>query len=113
MENIKAVVFDMDGVLRIGNQLIRGAETILKDLQKRGIKSMIVTNECRYTADELREELDELGLSLPETYPIYTAGMAARDYLSEKFTRFPDTLFQIGIVGESGYISNVKYTVFL
>jgi ribonucleotide monophosphatase NagD (HAD superfamily) len=28
-KNIKAVVFDMDGVLRIGNQLINGSHKVL------------------------------------------------------------------------------------
>ena len=41
MNNIKAVVFDMDGVLRIGNQIIPGADNVLVKLQQNNIKTMI------------------------------------------------------------------------
>ena len=39
---LEAIVFDMDGVLRIGNKLIDGANEIFKRLLKRGIRTMIV-----------------------------------------------------------------------
>ena len=54
LEGIKAVVFDMDGVIRIGNKKIEGAETIFDQLNSKNIKTMIVTNECRYTVKELK-----------------------------------------------------------
>ena len=40
------VVFDMDGVLRIGEHPIKGANDIIEELHSQGIKGMISTNEC-------------------------------------------------------------------
>ncbi len=54
LKNIKAVIFDMDGVLRIGDKPINGANKIFDSLNNINIKTMIVTNECRYTIDEFR-----------------------------------------------------------
>ncbi len=102
IKSIKAIVFDMDGVLRIGNQLILGADNILVNFQKQNIQTMIVTNECRYTPDELREDLEDLGLQVPESTVIYTAALSARDFLQKKISKFPTRQFIIGIVGELG-----------
>lgn len=100
--NIKAVVFDMDGVLRVGNQLINCSHKVLDDLNKRNIKTMIITNECRYTVDELKEDLEELGLIIPNNCYFYTAGLSAKDYLEEKLNRFKNKKIIVGIVGELG-----------
>ena len=67
LDGIRAVVFDMDGVLRIGNTKLDGSERIFNKLAKANIKSMIVTNECRYTVKELKDDLYEMGVSIPET----------------------------------------------
>ena len=48
-EGIKLVAFDMDGVLRIGSHPVSGAGDIFKTLEKLTKKSLIITNECRYT----------------------------------------------------------------
>ncbi len=108
MNDIQAVVFDMDGVIRIGQELINGANDVFKKLTKCGIQTMIVTNECRYTEEELREDLCDLGMELPNNISFYTAGMAVRDYLGDKFTRFPENNFQIGVIGESGLYQTIS-----
>ena len=52
--DFKGIVFDMDGVLRIGKNPINGADKIFPKLQD---KAMIVTNECRRTPQKIKEEL--------------------------------------------------------
>jgi HAD superfamily hydrolase (TIGR01450 family) len=102
MESIRVVVFDMDGVLRIGSDPIDGASEVLRKLRDANVRICISTNECRYSAAELREDLSEMGVMLPDDTFIYTAGMATRDYLNRKLQRFPDEKFSVGIVGETG-----------
>jgi NagD protein len=63
---------------------------------------MIITNECRYTVDELKEDLEELGLIIPNNCYFYTAGLSAKDYLEEKLNRFKNKKIIVGIVGELG-----------
>ena len=105
---VEGVVFDMDGVLRIGSKIVSGAENILETLSKRGIKTMIVTNECRYSVSELKEELHELGLLVHKNCEFYTAALSAKDYLEKKIKRFPDEKFRITIVGELGLYSAIS-----
>lgn len=99
---IKGIVFDMDGVLRIGNEPIEGVNEVFKYLKQKDIPFMISTNECRYSPDELRDDLNEMGINIDETTPIYTAGLAVKDYMETKLQRFPNERFSIGVVGEAG-----------
>lgn len=105
---INAVVFDMDGVLRIGNKLIKDTENILVNLQKQNIKTCIVTNECRYTVSELKNDLEEMGLIIPPNQYFYTAALSAKDYLKTKIIRFPTSKFVLGIVGELGLYETIN-----
>lgn len=105
MNDIRGVVFDMDGVLRIGNQPIEGVNKTFTYLKDRKIPFMISTNECRYTPTELRDEMNEMGIEIGPEIPIYTAGLAARDYLQSKIDRFKDDKFSIGVVGGCGLYS--------
>ena len=95
-------VFDMDGVLRIGDHLIKSADNILCKVEKAGLKSIIITNECRYTSKEIANDLTEIGMNIPDHVPIITSGMCVCSYLEQKIQRFSDENIIIGIVGESG-----------
>ena len=103
----KACVFDLDGVLRVGKDLISGSEYLLKHLEERNVKTMILTNECRYTVDELKDELNEIGLYIPDETIIYTAACAARDYLKDKLERFPNKKFNVCVIGELGLYETI------
>lgn len=102
LSNIKMVVFDMDGVLRVGSKVIPGAQNIFRTLEGKGIKTMIVTNECRYGEKVLRDDLTEMGVRVPENTKIITSGMSVYKYLKKKVERFSEDHFYIGILGESG-----------
>lgn len=109
LSGIKGIVFDMDGVLRIGNNKIQGSENILDNLnEKKNIKTMIVTNECRYTVKELKEDLDEMGVNVPDSTYIITPGLMIFEYLEKKIIQFPNETFYIGIIGENGLKVNIN-----
>ena len=57
LNNIKLFSFDMDGVIRIGQHPVEGSEKIFPLLKKMGLESLIITNECRYTPQEILEDL--------------------------------------------------------
>lgn len=102
LANVKMVVFDMDGVLRVGSKVIPGAQNIFRTLESKGIKTMIVTNECRYGEKVLRDDLSEMGIKIPEDTKIITSGMSVYKYLKKKVERFSEDQFYLGILGESG-----------
>lgn len=106
LQKYKYVFFDLDGVLRIGNQLVSGANEILKYLNLHNIPYLICTNECRYSNDELKKELVDIGLTECKSTPFYTAGNSICDYFER--LRYNNILnkkkedYHIGIVGEKG-----------
>lgn len=104
LHKFKFIIFDLDGVLRIGKKIVPGANQILQYLQINNINHKIVTNECRYSNNELKNELLEIGLTNCKNTPIYTAGNSVCDYFENLI--FNDHIntkeYHIGIVGEKG-----------
>lgn len=99
---IDSIVFDMDGVLRYGNRPGIGASDIISFIKMNKIPSIIVSNECRFTEREIRDDMTKMGVEIPETWPIYTAAMMAADFISDRYIKCKKKLFAIGIVGENG-----------
>lgn len=101
MKNVKFIALDMDGVLKVGMNAIKGADETVLELQKRGYQLMIVTNECRWTVSELSQRLSNIGLPISAKLPIYTAALAVRDYLSQRPRR------NISVIGGKGLSSTL------
>ena len=108
IDNIKLFAFDMDGVIRIGQHIIEGAETIFTIIEQYGKKSVIITNECRYTSEEIKEDLCEMGINLPEDIKIITAGTMVYEYLNNKCKRFPEEHISLGIIGEKSLFESLN-----
>lgn len=98
---IGGIVFDLDGVLRVGTKPVPGANEAIGALLERKIPFMICTNECRYTPNEIVSLLRSMNIAVPETTPIFTAALAIKLYLQHKIARGEENLM-VGIVGEQG-----------
>ncbi|MGP1716840.1 MAG: TIGR01458 family HAD-type hydrolase [Methylophilus sp.] len=80
---IKAVLFDLDGVLYIGNQLIPGALAAVAQLRKAGIAVRFVTNTSTLSLASLQQKLNRLGFNtVPEE--IMSAPQATIQYLNKQ-----------------------------
>ena len=102
IQDFKGIVFDMDGVLRIGKNPIKGADKVFNKLHS---KSIIVTNECRRTPHKIKEELRNMGIETYDT-PILTAGTMTYYYLYDIISgnRSRDTIYNVLTVGEEGLL---------
>jgi 4-nitrophenyl phosphatase len=80
MQAAKAFVFDMDGVLYLGNQVLPGVNDILNALTIRGLKYVLATNNSTATPSLYVEKLAGMGIEVPEE-SILTSSMATRDFL--------------------------------
>jgi len=102
IKDYKGIVFDMDGVLRIGKNPIKGADKVFNKLHS---KSLIVTNECRRTPQKIKEELRNMGIETYDT-PILTAGTMTYYYLYDIISgnRSRDTIYNVLTVGEEGLL---------
>lgn len=66
MKSITGVLFDLDGVFYVGNQLISGGNETLAWLRKQGIKYQFITNNTTLSRSALTEKLKGLGLNIQE-----------------------------------------------
>lgn len=66
MKHIKGVLFDLDGVLYIGNSLVPGGNETLNWLRNQGIAYRFVTNNTTLTRSALVAKLQHLGLEISE-----------------------------------------------
>ena len=108
LNGIKLFAFDMDGVIRIGQHPVEGAEKIFPLLKKMGLESLIITNECRYTPQEILEDLTEMGVEVDDHLRVLTAGQMVKQYIQEKAERFPGENISIGIIGEQGLYDTIN-----
>ena len=102
LKNIKYVLFDMDGVLRIGNKPIKGSSDIFIKLENSNIKSMIVTNECRYTNEQILEDFEKMNIKISNETKIITSGYILYMYIREKVINNPENKYILGVIGETG-----------
>lgn len=107
LKNIKLFAFDMDGVLRIGNHPIDGSEQIFNNIKKKNKNSIIITNECRYTIDNIKEDLQEMGIDI-NNIPVITSGTVVYKYFKNKAIKNSEQNFSIGIIGESGLYDTIN-----
>ncbi|MDX1654315.1 MAG: TIGR01458 family HAD-type hydrolase [Candidatus Competibacteraceae bacterium] len=77
---VNGVLFDLGGVLYVGDQLLPGARDALVSLQAAGIPARFLTNTTRLTRQGVVDKLARLGLVINKAH-IFTPAMAARDYL--------------------------------
>ena len=57
MKSIKGVLFDLDGVFYVGNQLISGGNETLSWLRKQGIKYQFISNNTTLSRSALVAKL--------------------------------------------------------
>ena len=66
MNAIKGVLFDLDGVFYVGNQLVSGGNETLSWLRSQGIGYRFVTNNTTLSRSALVAKLQHLGLDISE-----------------------------------------------
>lgn len=106
LEQYRAFLLDMDGVLHQFGKPVPGAKEFLEALLSESIPFIVITNECRYTSTDLQGKLvDVLGVSVP-TSQIYTAANSARDFFRHNVQR--GWVGNIFAIGEPGLIKNLE-----
>lgn len=79
----KAYLIDMDGVLVHGARAIPGAQQFLERLVKGGHKHLILTNNPRYTPQDLVHRLKNAGIAVDPS-SVYSSAMATARFLQSQ-----------------------------
>jgi 4-nitrophenyl phosphatase len=105
LNDAKAWIFDMDGVLYRGNAPLPGAIDLFATLQLRSIPFRLATNNSTMTPAQYVKKLARMDLDVPEEW-IVTSGVATREYL---LSRFPKGS-AIYVVGEQALFDQLFMT---
>lgn len=110
LNHIKAFALDMDGVMRIGRQAIPGIHPLLAKIKEKGMKAMIITNECRYTESKIRHDLYDMQIDWPDDWTVYTSADSVRDFLIQRFQKstFNSLLYQQSLSRPNSSISRLS-----
>lgn len=80
LQQLKGILFDLDGVLYVGSQIIEGAVEAIAGVRARGLSCRFVTNTSTLSLASLQRKLAAMGLDIPEK-EIISAPQAAVIYL--------------------------------
>ena len=94
---IQAVLFDMDGVLYRGKQILAGVHELLSFLAERGITSACITNNASLTPAQYEQKLTSMGIAIPGERVI-TSAIATGRYLRANYPS-GTRVFIVGMAG--------------
>ncbi|MFT4037149.1 MAG: HAD-IIA family hydrolase [Thermomicrobiales bacterium] len=80
VRDAKAWIFDMDGVLYLGSEMLPGCNELLDALTLRERKIMMATNNSMSTPEAYEKKLAGMGMDVPAS-EVLTSAIATRDYL--------------------------------
>lgn len=76
----KSYLIDMDGVLVHGERAIPGAKEFIERLDQGGHKYLILTNNSRYTPDDLQHRLNASGIPVDRNH-LFSSAMATAAFV--------------------------------
>jgi len=82
LSSIRGILFDLDGVLYVGSQVVEGAIAAVTDIKQRGYRCRFITNTSILSNATLHKKLSNLGFDVAE-HEIISATRAALIYLQQ------------------------------
>ena len=98
---IRNIIFDMDGVLHVGNAPIPGAVEALAKIRGMGLKVFFLTNNGEHTREFFVERLRGFGFEA-HVGEMYSSSYGAAEYIHEHFPGKRVFVFSEGMEGELG-----------
>lgn len=84
LATIQAVLFDMDGVLYRGQQVMPGVHTLLAFLEAQGIRYACLTNNASMSPEQYEEKLGAMGIAIPAQL-VLTSALVTGHYLRSAY----------------------------
>jgi len=102
LKTLQIFIFDLDGVIYLGNELIPGAKEVLKILTNQKKQIFFLTNNATQTRAKFSEKLRKLGIPARSDQIITSA------YITAEVLRksYPNT--NVYIIGEEGLITEFQ-----
>jgi len=81
---VRAVLFDLDGVVFVGSTRLPGAQEVFDWLDEHGYPYCLVTNNSTQTPLQYQQKLAGMGIRVP-LKAIYTSALATAQYLKKEY----------------------------
>src|SRR5688500_9500257 len=94
---VRAVLFDLDGVLYRGNTPLQGVDELLQFLARRQVAYACITNNASRTREQYSAKLHSIGIRIPAER-IVTSATATGVWLRSRAPR-GTTIYAIGMSG--------------
>lgn len=101
MLNIKAVAFDLDGTIYLGDKIIDGVIGLIKYLEDKSLNIFYFTNNSMKTREEIYNKLRKMGISL-SLDKVYSSSYATARYLKE------ECINDVYCIGSAGLVIEIK-----
>jgi 4-nitrophenyl phosphatase len=102
LKEFQVFIFDLDGVIYLGNALIPGAKEVLEKLKKQKKIIFYLTNNATQTRAKFAEKLQKMGIpARPEQ--IVTSAYTTAQILRKNYPKA-----SVYIIGEEGLITELK-----
>lgn len=101
MKSYKGYIFDMDGVIYRGDEIIQEAVEAINILKNRNHKVMFITNNSGKLSSEYAKTIKGIGILGIEEKDILTSGDVAAIYLEDKLHQYPDRRNILCVCGEA------------
>jgi HAD superfamily hydrolase (TIGR01450 family) len=101
--DVHAVIFDLDGVIFRGGELIEGADKIIRKLEDAQIRTAFMTNNAGFSRRMLREKLESVGIDATVEQMMSSAYAAAQ--YAKNMEKKPKRAY---IIGEYGLIEELE-----
>ncbi len=102
-------LIDIDGVLKLGDRPIPGADEFIAFLEAENVPFVLVTNNSTKTPEDVANSLSKLGIEVTQSHVI-TSAVATGMYLSENFGG-NHRAFVIGEKGLKTAVKDIGWTV--
>ncbi|MFN8444491.1 MAG: HAD-IIA family hydrolase [Caldilineaceae bacterium] len=83
LRSVRGVLFDMDGVVYVGNRPLPGVQTMLDALEEKGYRWLFVTNNASLTAEQFAEKVAKMGIRATPDHILGSADATA-SWLAEQ-----------------------------
>ncbi|WP_041808369.1 TIGR01457 family HAD-type hydrolase [Evansella cellulosilytica] len=96
MKNYEGYLIDLDGTMYRGEEKIDAASRFVKNLEKKGIPYLFVTNNSSRTPKQVSEKL--MSMDIPATKDhVFTSSIATANYIEQHFGKT-----KVYMIGEEG-----------
>jgi 4-nitrophenyl phosphatase len=108
LSDIELAIFDLDGVIYRGNELIPNVDEVIEDLRGKGIKIVFNSNNSTITRDMYVEKLSSMNIETRSSEYYTSASITAFEITKKKKN---SKIFVIGEIGLKEELKALKHTI--